>query len=108
MDLAGSPDRRRVAAGDGVAGLLAPALDQPLDRHILVGEKMAERDFDGAGAGGQFAQAQALARDDRIEKLAPLLSRRRSRKRPSNDLGSGVRGSGVVSWMVSMNMKRPR
>jgi hypothetical protein len=66
---------------------------------------MAEPDLDGAVAGGKFSEGQALARDDRIEKLSPLLSRRRSRKRPRDDVGlAGVCGAGVDSCEVSMNM----
>jgi hypothetical protein len=48
---------------------------------------MTVPDLGGAAAAGQFSQAQGLARDDRIEKLSPLLSRRRSRKRPNDEVG---------------------
>ena len=66
------PDRQHVPAGDRRAGLLAPALDQPFDRHLFVGQEMTVPDLGGAAAAGQFSQAQGLARDDRIEKLSPL------------------------------------
>ena len=90
------------------AGLLAPALDQPFDRHLFVGQEMTVPDLGGAEAAGQFSQAQGLARDDRIEKLSPLLSRRRSRKRPNEEVGLGlVCGDGVVSCVVSINMAAP-
>src|SRR5271170_2388300 len=108
MDLAGVLDRQHMTAGDGCAGLVAPALDQPLERHLRVGEEVAVGDLGGAIAGGQLSQAQALAREDRIEKLSPLLSRRRSRKRP-NDEGvlRVVCGDGVVSCRISFNMVAP-
>jgi len=69
---------------------------------------MTVPDLGGAAAAGQFSQAQGLARDDRIEKLSPLLSRRRSRKRPNDEVGLGlVWGDGVVSCVVSINMAAP-
>jgi len=105
VDFAGVLNRQHVAAGDGLPGLVAPALDQPIDRHVVVGDEAAESDFGGAIAGGQFSQANALAIDDRIEKLAPLLSRRRSPKQPKDDAVLWVVcGSGVVACGVSINM----
>jgi len=68
---------------------------------------MTVSDLGGAAAAGQFSQAQGLARDDRIEKLSPLLSRRRSRKRPNDEVGLGFCGDGVVSCVVSINMAAP-
>jgi hypothetical protein len=69
---------------------------------------MTVPELGSAAAARQFSQAQGLARDDRIEKLSPLLSRRRSRKRPKDEVVSGgVCGDGVVSCVVSINMAAP-
>src|SRR5271155_2257543 len=72
MDLAGILDRQYVTTGDGRSGLVAPALDKPLERHLRVAEEVAVGDLGGAIAGGQLSQTQALAREDRIEKLSPF------------------------------------
>src|SRR6185437_3153123 len=86
VDLARILDGEHVAARHSPRGLLAPALDQPLDRHILVGQEAAIAYLPRAAAAAELAQANTLLHGHTLEQLRPFLSRRRSPNRPSEKL----------------------
>ena len=89
MDFAGVLDRQHVPAGDRGAGLIAPALDQPFDRHLFVGREMTVPDLGGTAAGGQSSQAQGLARDDRIGAAPPpFIAAKIAKNWPKDEVGA--------------------
>ena len=90
VELARILNRQHVPAGHSRPGLFAPALDQALDRHLLVGQKTPETNFSRTAALAQPAQAYALARHHAFEQHRPPLSRRRSRNRPNDIFSSDM------------------
>jgi hypothetical protein len=84
VDLARILDCQHVPAGHRRHRLLAPALDQPLHRHLVIGQQPMETDFLPPLTLTQPAQADVLPRDHAIEQHRPLLSRRRSPNRPND------------------------
>src|SRR5271166_3219343 len=90
VDLARVLDGEHVPACHRRGRLLAPAFDQALRRHILVGQEAAEGNLLRPVALGELPQANGLAHDNAIEQLRPFLSRRRSSKRPSDGPSSDM------------------
>src|SRR5262249_53889485 len=65
-------------------GLLAPTLDQGLDRHLAVRDEPPIANDLGSTTPGQPTQTDAFARHHPLEQHSPPLSRRRSPNRPTD------------------------
>ena len=83
VEFAGVLHRQNMPAASRRRSLLAPALDQPSNRHLRIGKKAAKTNFVRSPA-GQPANADMLARNHALEQRRPPLSRRRSPKRPND------------------------
>ena len=59
-------------SGDGMARLVAPAFDQPLDRHAQIGQEPPEPHLLRTVALRQLAHAYRAKREDASEKRRPL------------------------------------
>jgi hypothetical protein len=70
-DLARIVDGQHMPSGRRRPCLLAPASDQTLARHLLVGQEAAEGDLVGAVARAELTQADGLAHDHAIEQRRP-------------------------------------
>ena len=83
-------DRKHMPASDHRLGRTAPAIDQAFGRHLIVGQKATEANFPRSTAFTQLAQTYVLTRNHAFEKHRPPLSKRRSRKWPSDRLSSDM------------------
>ena len=90
VDLARILDGQHVPAGRSGDGLFAPARDQAIGRHLLVGQEAPKSNLSGAAALAEFAQADRSAHDHAIEQYSPLLSRRLSPNWPSDRFSSDM------------------
>src|SRR5258708_14979560 len=82
VDLAGIVDRQHVPASRSNGRLVAPALDQAGDRHLVIVQEPAIADNLGPFAARRATQAHALARDHARQQRRPPSSRRRSPNLP--------------------------
>src|SRR5271166_3373828 len=90
VDVAGVLDGDHMSTRHSRSRLLAPAGDQALDRHILVGEKPTEAHLPRPIVRAEPTQASALTRDHAFEQRRPLLSSRRSRNSPNDRLSFDI------------------
>jgi hypothetical protein len=84
VDLAAVLDRQNVSTGNRRPGLLRPARNQPLRRHLRVRQKAPESLGLRTIAVAQLPDTAAAAHDRTFEQQRPLLSRRRSPNSPND------------------------